>query len=307
VNIGHSDATARDAGLRRDGPRAVAIGGGHGLARTLRALREYAGSITAIVSVADDGGSSGRLREAFGMPAPGDVRRCIGALLPGRSPLGDALEYRFDAGELGGHAFGNVLLTALTATTGDFASAVAECCAILQTVGRVIPATDTPVVLKAVVQGAEMEGQVRIKMTEGVTSVSLVPADAPVPRAAIEAIEWADQIVIGPGSLFTSVLAALAPAPIGAAFSRSRARRIYVCNLHEQVPETNGFDAAAHVEALIRHGVEPDVVVCDPEQIALGAMPKGVRVVSRHVARAGGLVHDEHALAAALIVAGLGE
>ncbi|MGA8295664.1 MAG: gluconeogenesis factor YvcK family protein [Acidimicrobiales bacterium] len=284
----------------------VAIGGGHGLARTLGALREYASSVTAVVSVADDGGSSGRLREAFGMPAPGDIRRCIGALLPAPSPLGDALEYRFDVGELGGHAFGNVLLAALSATTGDFAAGVAECCAILQTVGDVVPATDIPVVLKAVVHGFEMEGQARIKMTEGVTSVSLVPEDAPVPRAAIEAIERADQIVMGPGSLFTSVLAALAPRPIGDALRRSSAKRIYVCNLHEQVPETSGFDAAAHVEALIRHEVVPDVVICDPTHIPLGTMPKSVRVVEGALARGDGLVHDEGALAAALFAAGEG-
>lgn len=307
MSTGDAVAAATLAGLHGDGPRAVAIGGGHGLARTLRALREYASTITAIVSVADDGGSSGRLRDAFGMPAPGDIRRCIGALLPGRSPLGDALEYRFEGGELGGHAFGNVLLTALAATTGDFASAVAECCALLRTVGSVVPATDIPVVLKAVVHGSEMEGQVRIKMAVGVTSISLIPEDAPVPAAAIEAIAAADQIVIGPGSLFTSVLAALAPAPIGAALARSSARRIYVCNLHEQIPETSGFDAAAHVGALVRHGVVPDVVICDPDQITIGAMPDGVRVVDRPLARHDGLVHDEHALSAALIAAGSGE
>ena len=296
-------AVVDDASLHRDGPRAVAIGGGHGLARTLRAFREYASSITAIVSVADDGGSSGRLREAFGMPAPGDVRRCIGALLPARSALGDALEYRFGAGELGGHAFGNVLLAALAATTGDFASGVAECCAILRTVGSVVPATDIPVVLKATVHGSELQGQARIKMTEGVTSVSLVPEDAPVPVAAIEAIEHADQIVIGPGSLFTSVLAALAPAPIGAALARTSARRIYVCNLHGQVPETTGFDAAAHVAALIRHGVVPDAVICDREQMELGVLPEGVRVVISSVASHDGFVHDERALARALVTA----
>jgi uncharacterized cofD-like protein len=286
--------------LRPNGPRAVAMGGGHGLARTLGALREYASEITAIVSVADDGGSSGRLREAFGLPAPGDIRRCIGALLPGHSPLGDALEYRFEAGELGGHAFGNVLLTALAATTGDFASAVAECCALLRTVGAVVPATEIPVVLKAVVGRSEMEGQARIKMSEGVRSVSLVPDDAPAPRSAIEAIERCDQIVIGPGSLFTSVLAALAPQAINSAVRRSKAETIYVCNLHEQVPETRGFDAAAHVEALARHGVTPDVVIYDPAQIARGEMSREIRVVERAVARDDGLVHDEHALAVAL-------
>ncbi|MGB9111687.1 MAG: uridine diphosphate-N-acetylglucosamine-binding protein YvcK [Acidimicrobiales bacterium] len=303
MSRGDSAAAATHAALRSAGPKVVAIGGGHGLACTLCALREFASSITAIVSVADDGGSSGRLREAFGIPAPGDIRRCIGALLPGRSPLGDALEYRFDAGELGGHAFGNVLLAALAATRGDFALGVAECCTILRTVGTVVPATDIPVVLKATVHGSEMQGQARIKMTEGVTSVSLIPEDAPVPPAAIEAIRSADEIVIGPGSLFTSVLAALAPGPIGAALARSEARRIYVCNLHEQVPETTGFDVAAHVLALVRHGIEPDVIICDPEQISLGAMPEGVRVVARPLARGDGLAHDAKLLAAALVAA----
>lgn len=300
-------AISHDARSRSGAPRTVAIGGGHGLARTLRALRIYAGKITAIVSVADDGGSSGRLREAFGIPAPGDIRRCIGALLPGPSPLGDALEYRFEVGELGGHAFGNVLLAALAATTGDFAAAVAECCSLLRTVGDVVPATEIPVVLKAIVDGREMEGQARIKMTKGVTSVSLVPTDAPVPKAATEAITHADQVVIGPGSLFTSVLAALSPAPIMAALRDSSAERIYVCNLHEQVPETSGFDGAAHVAALIRHGIHPHVVICDSEQIALGEIPTDIHVVERPVAREGGLVHDEHALAAALVLAAHGE
>lgn len=286
--------------LRADGPRVVAIGGGHGLARTLGAVRRYAGVITAIVSVADDGGSSGRLREAFGLPAPGDIRRCIGALLPGPSPLGDALEYRFESGELGGHAFGNLLLAALASTTGDFVTAVGECCALLRTVGTVVPATAAPVVLKAVVQGNEMEGQARIKMSEGVTSVSLVPEDAGVPGAAIDAIRNADQIIIGPGSLFTSVLAALAPFEIAKALRLCRGRRIYVCNLHEQIPETSGFDAAAHVAALVRHGVSPDVVVCDDHQIPLGAMPDDIDVVARELARSDGLVHDERALADAL-------
>lgn len=267
----------------------------------------YASKITAIVSVADDGGSSGRLREAFGMPAPGDIRRCIGALLPSPSPLGDALEYRFEAGELGGHAFGNVLLAALAATTGDFAAGVAECCSLLRTVGDVVPATDIPVVLGAIVDGRELEGQARIKMTTGVTSVSLIPADAPVPKAATEAIAQADEIIIGPGSLFTSVLAALAPAPITDALHDSLAQRIYVCNLREQVPETIGYDAAAHVAALIRHGIRPDVVICDSGHLPIGDMPPDIRVVERSVAREDGLVHDAHALAAALVLAAHGE
>ncbi|HLX78140.1 MAG TPA: gluconeogenesis factor YvcK family protein [Acidimicrobiales bacterium] len=291
------------APLVRGGPSVVAIGGGHGLARTLGALRRYAGEITAVVSVADDGGSSGRLREAFGIPAPGDIRRCIGALLPGRSPLGEALEYRFKQGELGGHAFGNLFLAALAAMTGDFVSGVAECCAVLETVGAVVPATADPVVLKATVDGNEMRGQARIKMTAGVTSVALVPDDAPVPKAAVAALERADQIVIGPGSLYTSILAALAPRPIAAAIARSDALLIYVCNLREQVPETSGYDVTDHVAALVSHGITPDVVVCDSGALVLSAIPDEMRVVDRTLSDASGTAHDEDLLAEALLEA----
>lgn len=302
---GESSPGSRYFSLVEGGPRVVAVGGGHGLARTLGALRRYAGEITAVVSVADDGGSSGRLRAAFGIPAPGDVRRCIGALLPRPSPLGDSLEYRFESGELGGHAFGNVLLAALAATTGDFVAGVAECCALLSTVGMVIPATNDPVVLKAEVEGRELHGQARITAMSGVTSVSLVPADPTVPKAAVAALERADQIVVGPGSLYTSVLAALAPHEIASAIDRARASRIYVCNLHAQVPETEGYDVGRHVAALEAHGFRPDVVVCDTTQLAAGSVAEGVLVVDRRLARPGGSVHDEDKLAAALVEADL--
>ena len=190
------------------GGKVVAIGGGHGLAQTLRAARVYASEITAVVSVADDGGSSGRLRELLGIPAPGDLRRCIGALLPEPSPLSDALEYRFASGELTGHAFGNLLIAAFASVTGDFVSGVEKACRVLGAIGRVLPATEIPVVLKAQTAFGEIIGQVRVKESEEIATVSLVPPDPDPPRAVIEAIGEADQIVLGPGSLFTSVLAA---------------------------------------------------------------------------------------------------
>ena len=284
----------------RNGPRVVAIGGGHGLARSLGAIRHYAGEITAIVSVADDGGSSGRLREAFDIPAPGDLRKCIGALLPQRTPLGDALEHRFDSGELGGHAFGNLLIAVLAATAGDFEAGVASCCALLDTVGAVVPATAVPVVLKAEARGAELEGQARIMATPGVSRVSIVPEDAPVPAAALAALAGADQIVIGPGSLYTSVLAACVPGPIAEAIAGSLGVRTYVANLRVQVPETAGYDIGMHVAALIAHGITPDAVVADPAEIPLGSMPDGLVVIERALSRPNLPVHDEARLADAL-------
>jgi uncharacterized cofD-like protein len=283
------------------GPSVVAVGGGHGLARSLGAIRRYAGEITGIVSVADDGGSSGRLRDALGIAAPGDLRRCIGALVPVPTPLSRSLEHRFGGGELEGHAFGNLLIAALAATTGDFVSAVEEACRILGTVGSIVPATTGPVVLRAEAAGAELEGQVRIMATAGVSRISLVPPDAVAPAAAVAAIRRADQVVLGPGSLFTSVLAACAPRGITEALAEASGRLVYVCNLREQVPETAGFDVAAHVAALAAHGITPDVVLADTTAIALGDVPGPARVVLVPLGLpATELGHDESLLAEAL-------
>jgi uncharacterized cofD-like protein len=285
------------------GPRVVALGGGHGLAATLRAVRQYAGDITAIVSVADDGGSSGRLRAAFGdIPAPGDLRRCLVALGDPDDVWARAFEYRFDAGELKGHALGNLILTGLAeASGGDFTTALTEAGRLLRTRGRVLPATQGPVVLKAQVAGEEVVGQVRVQDANGPKSrVELVPADAAPPPAAVEAIERADQIILGPGSLYTSVLAAAAVPELRAAIAArpSRAQRVYVCNLRPQIPETAGFDAAAHVQALRDHGITVDVVVHDPVGMATGTLD--VPVIEAAVARPHGLAHDPPLLGAVL-------
>jgi len=283
------------------GPSVVAVGGGHGLAATLRSMRLYADRITAVVSVADDGGSSGRLRELLGIPAPGDLRRCLGALLPTSSPLGLALEHRFTGGgELDGHAFGNLLIAALAATSGDFVSGVEEAGHLLGTVGTVLPATTGPVVLKAMVDGVELEGQVAIMAASGVTHVELCPPDAATPEAVLDALGDADQIVLGPGSLYTSILAACAPVELAAALRSCHAQLVYVANLREQVPETAGYDVAAHVRALALHGVVPDVVIADPSAIALGALPESIELWTGSLANARGYVHDPALLAKAL-------
>lgn len=280
------------------GPKVVALGGGHGLAATLQAVRRYAGDITAIVSVADDGGSSGRLREALCIPAPGDIRRCLVALAEPGSVWARAFEHRFEAGELHGHAVGNLVIAGLAAATGDFTAALAEAGRALGAVGRVLPATTVPVVLKAEAAGGEVEGQVRVATTGRISSVGLVPPDAEPPAEALAALAAADQIVLGPGSLFTSVLAVVAVPAIREALTAARAPKVYVCNLRPQEPETAGYDVQAHVDALTAHGVDVDVVVCDSTRMPVGAV--GTNYVERRLARPDGDGHDPAALAAAL-------
>ena len=278
--------------------KVVALGGGHGLAATLGAARRYADDLCAIVSVADDGGSSGRLRAAFGIPPPGDLRKCLVALADPDSLWTSAFEHRFDAGELEGHAFGNLVLAGLAASTGSFEQALAEAGRLLGAVGRVVPATVEPVVLKAIVRGDAITGQALVARSEGITGVSLVPADARAPEAALAALAEADQVVVGPGSLFTSVLAVVAVPALRQALAATPGRKVYVCNLRPQLPETAGYDVAAHVDALRGHGLEVDVVLCHP-----GALPVGrldVECVERPVARQDGSGHDPALLAAAL-------
>ena len=217
------------AELPSDGPAVVALGGGHGLSVVLRAAREYAATITGIVSVADDGGSSGRLRRDFGVPAPGDLRRCLVALAGSETVWRDAFEHRFGGGELGGHALGNLVIVGLTETLGDFTVALQEAGRLLDAVGRVFPATTDVVVLKADVEGEAVEGQVAVQNSAGrIRRVELVPSDAAAPSEAIAAIATADQVVLAPGSLYTSAGARAAgrePATPAARDDRARRHR----------------------------------------------------------------------------------
>ena len=287
--------------MRATGPAVVAIGGGHGLARSLGAARRYAGRLTGVASVADDGGSSGRLRQVLGIPAPGDLRRCLGALLPVDTPIGGALEHRFP-GELDHHAFGNLLLAALAAERGGFAEAVARACRLLGTVGELFPATNEPVVLRArTTAGRAVRGQVAVMAAGGVEAVAIEPPAATTPAGALEAVAAADQIVLGPGSLFTSVLACLAAAELGRAVAEAKGTVVYVCNLAEQHPETAGFDAGRHLGALVAHGVVPDVMLVARRGLVLGAPAPPTRVVEAPLSAPGGAqVHDEALLGSAL-------
>jgi uncharacterized cofD-like protein len=284
------------------GPNVVALGGGHGLSATLQAARRYAGRITAIVSVADDGGSSGRLRAALGIPAPGDLRRCLVALGDSDGVWARAFEHRFTEGDLEGHAVGNIVIAGLTTVLGDFRLALAEAGRLVGTAGDVIPATVEPVDLKAELDGggAPLEGQVRVSQADApITKVSVIPPDAAAPPEALDAIAAADQVVIGPGSLYSSVLAVVAVPAIRQALSVTSATKVYVCNLRPEAHETDDYDGARHLAALHAHGLDVDVVLHDP-----GAMPLGpvehVSVVQRALARPGGLAHDPTRLAVAL-------
>jgi uncharacterized cofD-like protein len=279
------------------GTRVVAIGGGHGTAVTLRAARRYADRLTAVVSVADDGGSTGRLREQLDVVALGDIRKCLVALAADGSVLARAFEHRFTEGDLSGHALGNLVLAGLVEAAGDLVAGIDEAASLLGAAGRVLPATTEKVTLKARGAGGEVNGQVAVSRAAEVRYVSLVPATCVPPDDAISALGEADQIVIGPGSLYTSVLAASAVHGIADAVAAARGQRVYVCNLRPQPPETDGYDLAAHVAALDRHGVGIDVALCDP------SMPIGstsVPVLVRPLAGPNGMVHDPVRLAEAL-------
>lgn len=284
-------------------PHVVAIGGGHGLAATIRAVRTYAACTTAVVATADDGGSTGRLRAGLPLPAPGDLRRCVAAMADDpAAPLARALEYRFGGTDVEGHALGNLLLAGLAEATGDFGAAVRE---LSRLVGldlsrdRVVPATLGPVVLIGeTAAGEEVVGQVAVSGTLGLTAVRVEPAGAPAPPEVAAALAAADQVVLGPGSLYTSVLAAATVDDVREALKQAAGPRIYVCNLRAELGETRGYDVAAHVAALRRHGIEPDVVLAQPGSLPVGDLD--APLVEADVARSHGLSHDAAKLGEAL-------
>jgi uncharacterized cofD-like protein len=240
-----------------NGSKIVVLGGGHGLSALLRALRPLPGSLTAIVAVSDDGGSSGRLRRQCGMPAPGDVRSCLSALAREEGALSLLSELRLGASlgpELSGHPLGNLILAALNERHGDFGSAVDEAHALWQVDGTVLPVTSVPITLCAQTRGGEwLEGETRIGHTGQIVRVWLTPESAPPTPSVLDALAAADAILIGPGSLYTSILPTLLIAGVADAIRASPARKAYLCNLLEQPGETDGFSATDHVIALEAH------------------------------------------------------
>jgi uncharacterized cofD-like protein len=238
------------------GPRIVAIGGGTGLSNLLRGLKGYSANITAIVAVADDGGSSGRLRQQLGIVPPGDIRNCIAALADAEPLMTQLMQYRFPTGSgLDDHAFGNLFIAAMTAITGDFEEAVRESNRVLAVRGQVLPATSVPLNLGAtLLSGRHLTGQVAISHAEEpIVRVSIEPADVRASHEAIERILEADLIVLGPGSLFSSVLPNLLIEDIRDAVAAAGGMRVYVCNVATQPGETGSFTASRHLETLFNH------------------------------------------------------
>ncbi|OGN92874.1 MAG: hypothetical protein A2Y88_06950 [Chloroflexi bacterium RBG_13_48_10] len=257
---------------RERGPRIVTIGGGHGLATLLRGIKSYSYNITAVVTVADDGGSSGRLRRSHGIPPPGDIRNCLAALSNDEALMTQLFQYRFSDGgtELDGHPFGNLFISALSEITGSFEEAVVESGRVLAVHGRVLPATLHDVRLVADMQLSETASEVRIegestipKFPGDVQRVWLEPSNPSAYPQVIQAILAAELIVIGPGSLFTSILPNLLVQDIAAAIQASRALKIYVCNVATEPGETEGYTCEDHLRIINEHvgGMIFDIVV----------------------------------------------
>lgn len=252
---------------RERGPRVTTIGGGHGLATLLRGLKAYTHNLTAVVTVADDGGSSGELRRTLGILPPGDIRNCLAALSSDEALLGQLFQYRFPSGGNGldGHSFGNLFITALAEITGSFESAVAESGRVLSVHGRVLPATlhdvrlSADVMLPHVVGEVRVAGESQIPETAGaIHRIWLEPENPPAYPGVIQAILSSDLIVVGPGSLYTSILPNLLVPDLAAAIRSSRAVKIYVCNVATQHGETEGYTCSDHVRALEEH-IGPDM------------------------------------------------
>jgi len=245
------------------GPKIVTIGGGTGLSNLLRGLKHYSSNITAIVTVADDGGSSGRLRREIGILPPGDIRNCLAALADEEKLLTELFQYRFQAGDgLTGHSFGNLFLTALTEITGDLERAIAASSKVLAIRGKVLPSTLAQVNLYAqLTDGRLIEGESNITKAGGtIAKIGCTPSNPPALPAALKALEDADFIIIGPGSLYTSIIPNLLIPEIREALLNAQVPRIYICNIMTEPGETDGYTVADHLRALYRIGSQK---ICD--------------------------------------------
>lgn len=275
--------------LDPSGPSVVAIGGGHGQASALEAIQTYAGSISALVTVADNGGSSGRL-SGFGTPPPGDIRRCLLALTPHPSLWSELFAHRFREGDISDHSLGNLILMGLSELYGDFTSAVDTAGRMLGALGEVVPVADAPVTLSAMIDGVPVTGQDAITRTRGhISKLKIEPSDTMASRRALAAVAGADQIVIGPGSLYTSVISALMVQMLAPAVMEAEAQRVFVLNMVTQEGETMGMTGAEHLDALAEHaGVEGSGVVVaheGPMEVPAGHAP--VEVSAEDAARHG--------------------
>lgn len=250
------------------GPKIVTVGGGTGLSTMLRGLKKYTKNLTAIVTVADDGGGSGVLRREIGMPPPGDIRHCMEAMSNTEPIMEQLLSYRFSEGGLTGQSFGNLLLAALNGITGSFEEAVAQMSQVLAISGTILPVTSADVQLEAVFENGERvlgESQICSFKKEQdcfISHVNLIPAQPKATPSALSALAQADLIILGPGSLYTSIIPNLLVEGISEAISQSPALTLYVCNIMTQEGETEGCTAGDHIEALLTHGMPNMLDVC---------------------------------------------
>ncbi len=277
--------------------RLVAIGGGTGLSSLLRGLKLHSDNLAAIVTVADDGGSSGRLREELGMLAPGDVRNCLVAMADSEPLMTQLFNYRFDRqdGDLAGHSFGNLLIAALTAISGDFVQALRDSSHILAIHGQVLPPSVQPVTLCARLKDGEtVRGESALAESHG--RVDYAYLDPPAPRAlpeAVEALEQAEAVVVGPGSIYTSILPNLLVPKIAQTLAELQAPRIYVCNVMTQPGETDNYTAVDHVQAILSH-VEESIF----DYVLLNTRRPSPEVLARYEAEGAHLVEpDERGIA----------
>ena len=245
---------------RAHGPKVAVIGGGHGLSNMLRGLKQYTENISAIVTVADDGGGSGMLRQDLGMPPPGDIRSCMEALANTEPVMRELLHYRFTEGSLAGQSFGNLFLAALNGISPSFDAAVRRMSQVLAITGRVLPVTTADVQLEAEFEnGATVVGESKIfycKKQEDcrIRQVRLIPSRPKALPEAVSAIADADMIVLGPGSLYTSIIPNLLVDGIVEAILQSKAMKFYVCNVMTQAGETDNFTAEDHLFSMLEHG-----------------------------------------------------
>lgn len=242
------------------GPKIVAIGGGTGLSTMLRGLKYYTHNITAIVTVGDDGGGSGTLREELGILPPGDIRNCILALADTEPLMEELLQYRFQDGNLKGQSFGNLFLAAMDGISGNFEEAVEKMCYVLAVTGRVLPVTLDDMILKArlengnIVEGESNIPKEAIKQKSKINRIFIEPKKAKALHEAVEAILEADAVILGPGSLYTSVIPNLLVKDISKALKSTKALKIYVSNIMTQEGETDDFSVSDHIKAIFKHG-----------------------------------------------------
>lgn len=265
------------------GPRITVIGGGSGMPNLLRGLKYYTSNITAVVTVADDGGSSGRLRNELGILPPGDIRNCLVALADSEDVMRQLMDYRFDSdGQLDGHSFGNILIAALAGIRRDFYGGVEVAAELLAIRGRVLPSTSEYVTLVGnTVSGEILIGETRVGNSAApLSSLTLLPADPVAHPEAVRAIEDADMVVIGPGSLFTSIVPNLLISGISAALADSPALKVYICNVAEEPAQTEGYTVQDHLNIVRHYGGEGTVdAVISNNKVPNGPTPAGLNFI----------------------------